>query len=103
MEVLLVIIGLFIFAAVLKNKDISRKVENQELCAYMVMVILMLILGGLGFIFPASTTNRPNQASLLIFLAGCAAMSLSSTGLPKIISRVAWAGILAFIILGSFY
>lgn len=103
MELLLVIIGLFIFAAVLRNKELTKKEENQEELAFLTVTILMLILGGLGFLFPASTYNNPSSASLFLFLAGTAAMTISSTGIPKIISRVAWVAILAFIILGSFY
>jgi len=98
-----VVIGLFIFAAIIGNKELTRKEENKEKLSFLTLVVLLLILGGLGFIFPASTSNNPNHAFLMFFVGGSAAVSLSSKGIPKVISRIAWVARLSYVILGSFY
>lgn len=103
MDLALVIIGLFLIAAYLKNKDLSEKEENKEMFAFLFMGGFWLLLGGLGFIMKSSMANVPSASFLMMFVVVAAAATICTTGTPKIISRVAWVSVLAFIILGSFY
>lgn len=97
MELALVIIGLFIVAAITRDDDMDS--ERQTLLAG---ASLYLILAGLGFLFPSSTALFPNYSFLILFFVGCASMSINSNGPARVITRVGWAAILSFIILGSF-
>jgi len=103
MELLLVFIGLFIFCAVISNKDLTKKKENQEKLGFMTMVILLFILTGLGFLFPSSQSIFPSYSFIIPFLAFTAAVTITSRAGPaKVISRIAWLAILVFIFLVSY-
>lgn len=101
MEPMLVLMGLFILVAVVRNKELS---ENKEALGFMTMVILLLILPGIGFLFPASTSLFPNYSFVLFFLAMSAAITISAESGPiRVITRVAWVSVLVYIIFGSFW
>ncbi len=95
------IIGLFILAAVVKNKDFEKE-EFKEKRNFLTISTLFLILGGIGFLFPPSTHIFPNQSLLVFFLAGCAAMTIGSEGPGMLLTRIAWVTLLTFVIMGSF-
>ena len=102
MDLMLVIIGLFILAAIVKNKDLSDNEENKDVFGFLTGTVLFLTLGGLGFLFPASTSVFPNHSFLLFFLAGSAAITAASKDRSKVMSRILWVAVLTFIIMGSF-
>lgn len=99
MELMLVLIGLFMVLAYVSNKDLSEKKENKEVFTFLFMGALYFILCGLGFLFPAAPLHTNY---LMPFFVGCAAVTANSKGPTKVISRVAWVSILAYIIMGSF-
>jgi len=102
MEPMLVIVGLFILAAIVKNKDLSEGEENKDVFGFLTGTVLFLTLGGLGFLFPASTSTFPNYSFLIFFMAGSAAITATSNDRSKVLSRIMWLSIVSFIIMGSF-
>ncbi len=103
MDLMLVVVGLFILAAILKNEELRDLDKNREKFGFLAgPVALFLILGGLGFIMPSSMANFPHYSFLLFFVGALAVISATTEGRVKVISRVGWAAVLSFAIMGSF-
>jgi low temperature requirement protein LtrA len=98
----ILIIGLFMLAAFVRNKDLSDKEGNEDVFTFLAGGALFLILGGLEFIVPASR-NLPSYSLLILVLSGFGAIGVMAKGRTRVISTIAWTSVLAFIILGSFY
>lgn len=102
MELALVLVGLFILAAMLKNKDLSENEDNEGVRNFLVITVLFLVLGGLGFLLPPAAGTFPNMSYLVpiyVFVAGIASVG---EGRVRVIATVATVALLSFVILGSF-
>jgi len=98
-----VFIGIFFLACITNNKE-WKKEGNSDIYLFLTggPFILVPILMGLGFIFPLRMSMFPNHSLLWPFQIFCAALTAFSKGTVKVISRIAWVAVLAYIIMGSF-
>lgn len=97
-----VFIGLFILFAIYRNKDISENKDKSDLYSYFVLsLVLNLVLCGLGFLYPArAAIHQTNGIVFFWFLT--TAVTVSSEGPIRVISRIMWVAFTAFVIMGSF-
>ena len=92
-------------AAFSSNKELTRKDENgdhSEVYVWLVMsLVLNLVLCGLGFLYPArATIHQTNFLFPLWFFT--AAVTATTKGTIKVISRIMWVAFLAYVVMGSF-
>ena len=107
MDPLAIILGLFILAALIKNKELSGdkdKVsqENKEIFDYLIIFVFILILGGLGFLF-GSRFETPANASLLVPLyVMMIPFAIFAKGPSKVIIKAGMISIFIFIVLFAY-
>jgi hypothetical protein len=104
-DTLSVFLGLFLLAAISSNKELTKKDENgnhSDVYVWLVLsLVLNLVLCGLGFLYPSRGSLRyTNIAVPLWFFT--AAITASTKGPIKVISRIAWVAFLAFVVIGPF-
>ncbi len=103
-DVLSVLIGLFMLFAFASNKDLVKKDENgdhSDVYVWLTMsLVLNLLLCGLGFLYPPKATiSQSNLFAPLWFFT--AAITASTNGPAKVISRIAWIAFLVYAILSA--
>jgi hypothetical protein len=105
MDPLAIIIGLFILAAIINNKELSDKDApegNKEVRDYLLIFVVVLVLSGLGLFFGTRFENYANASLLVPLYILMIPLSIYSTGTTKVIIRVAAISILVFVILGAY-
>ena len=100
-NLLAVFTGLFILAAIVRNKDFNKP-KNEERYAFLAIIVIILVLVGLGVMLPLFGALARSHSMLMFFLLGLGAITVSTSGHARIFSRVAFVAVLAFIIMGSF-
>jgi len=100
MDLMLIIIGLLILVAVLRNKDISENKKDDSLLTFWAIFIIILFLEGMGFIMKSPSHMTPNYSMLIFFQVGLIAVSITPNNSIKVISRVAAISIFVFLIMG---
>jgi hypothetical protein len=106
MDPLAIIIGLFILAAIVRNKELSgddASEENKEVFTYLGVLVLILVLAGLGFLFGARHSNRTDASLLLPVFLFMVPVSIFAKGPMKPVATAACLSVLVFIIMGSFF
>lgn len=100
---LAVLVGLFLLAAIVKNKDLSdKKRGNEDVFTYMTIFVIFLVLGGLGFLMKNRTAVVPNMALLIPFQICLATVAVSTKGTVKLVALIGALSTLVYIIAGSF-
>ena len=99
-----VFIGLFILFALYKNKELSRKDKNgdhNELYIFLIMsLVFNLVLCGLGFLYPARSTIQQTNFLVPVWFF-MTAVTVSSNGPIRVISRICWVAFTAYVIMGQ--
>jgi hypothetical protein len=105
MEAFIVLLGVFIFIAITKNKELSgddRTTQGKEVHTFMTIFVVVMVLGGLGVIFPAASATFPNNNFILPTYVFLVAVPIFSKGKAKVISTIALATVFIFLIMGSY-
>lgn len=102
MEPMLVLMGLFLFGAILSNKELTKNVDNRDVLNFLTISGLFLLLPGLAFLFPSSQATFPNFSFIIPVYVFLAATIAFAGGKAKSIAIVATVSTFVFLIMGSY-
>jgi hypothetical protein len=105
MDLAMIILGLFLLAAIIKNKDLSDAEEdstNDGVFTFLSIFVLFMVFGGLGFLLPNSMYSRPNYSFLVPTYIFMVALPMFMKGNAKIVARVAAISVFVYVIMGSY-
>jgi len=102
MEVMMVFIGLFLFGAILSNKELTKNKANEDGLNFLTISSLFLILPGLGFLLPAAHSFYANYSFIIPIYYFMAAMLIIKNGKSYVFLTIAIIATFAFIIMGSY-
>jgi len=102
MELLLVFIGLFLFGAIISNKELTKNKDNEDALNYLTISALFLILPGLGFLLPSSQALFPDYSFLIPIYVFMAAFGVISKGKGRVISTIALVVVFTYLVMGSY-
>ncbi len=102
MNLMLVVIGLFILAAIAKNRDLWDNDDNEATYTFISIVVIFLVFGGLGFLLPSSMDTVASFSFLIPAQVFTAVIGSVTGGRAAAIATAASMAILAYIIMGAF-
>ncbi len=102
MEPALLILGLFLLVAIVKNKELSDNDDNEAVFTFLSISVIFLIFGGIGFLLPSAKSTFPNFSFLIPIYVFMAAIATATRGRRAVIATVALIAVFTFIIMGSF-
>jgi hypothetical protein len=102
MDLILVIIGLFMFAAILRNNDFKEGGKWEDMGVFLTIFVLFLVFGGLNFLLRAKPMMQPNFSFLIPIQIGFAAIAVTMQGTTKRMGQLGALLVMTYIIMGSF-
>ncbi len=105
MEPMLILIGFFILAAILNNKELSANDasdKNEGTFMYIAISAIFLILCGVGFLFPNSRHITPNFSFMIPGYIFLAAVPIFAKGPMKVMANVGVIAIFSYLMILSY-
>ncbi len=101
MEPMLILLGLFLVAAIWRNKELSDDPEgkNTGVFTFFVIMSILLICRGAGFVLPLANTNNTGLFPLVPALVVFAAIRSTANGPVKMYATIGGLSVLCFMIL----
>gem|GEM_PF-2991421 len=98
---MLVILGIFLVAALWRNKDLADATSgnNKEIFTFLVILSIILICRGTGFILSLAKTNKSGLGILVPISLVFAAIGATANGPVKTYATIAGVSLLSFMIL----
>jgi hypothetical protein len=105
MDLIALIIGLFILAAIVRNKELSgddATEQNKEIYTYFAVFVVILVLAGLGFLWKIRLETIPNMSLILPVYILMIPFTAFVKGPTKIIIKVATLSLLVYVIMWAY-